>query len=191
MDIDRPGLALVTPDVALHASWLDAATEFAAAGTYQHGSGLTPDGEDPRFGGEPWRPADLADPERFAQFVSHLRGLGETDLERPAGVVPDTKLWITQNQTYLGAVSLRHELNDHLLVEGGHIGYSVRPSARGRGIATWALTATLDLARSMGIDRALLTCDETNPASVRVIEHCGGGLDDVRGAVRRYWVDLT
>jgi predicted acetyltransferase len=194
MDDDMPDLALVAPDVALHTSWLDAAAEFAAAGTFQHGSGLTPDGEEPRFGGQPWRPAELVDPERFAQFVAHLRGLADPDEERPgrpAGLVPDTKLWITQERTYLGAVSLRHRLNEHLLVEGGHIGYSVRPSAWGRGIASWALAATLEQARSMGIERTLLTCEETNPASVRVIERCGGVLENVRGTMRRYWIDLT
>jgi len=185
------GLALVAPDVALHASWLQAAAEFAAAGVFQHGSGLTPDGEEPRVGRVPWRPADLTDPERFERFVDHLRGLADPDGERLAGLVPDTKLWVTREQTYLGAVSLRHELNDFLLNEGGHVGYSVRPSAWGRGIATWTLGATLDLARSMGIERALLTCEDTNPASARVIERCGGVLEDVRGTLRRYWIDLT
>jgi predicted acetyltransferase len=191
MDDDRPDLALVAPDVALYASWLESAAEFAAAGVFQHGSGLTPDGAEPLSGGEPWRPADLFGPERFARFVAHLRRLADPDGERPAGLVPDTKVWITREQTYLGAVSLRHRLNDFLLDEGGHIGYSVRPSAQGRGIATWALAATLDRARSMGIERALLTCEETNPASARVIEKCGGVLEDVRGTMRRYWIDLT
>ncbi len=181
---------LTAPAVSLQASWLEAASEFAALGEFQHGSGLTPDGEAPRFGGTAWRPAELADPERFAAFVAHLRGLDREDVVRPLGMVPDTKLWITSGETYLGAVSVRHELNDFLLAVGGHIGYSVRPSARRRGLATGALRRSLDVARGLGLARVLVTCVEDNEGSRRTIEGAGGELEDVRDGMRRYWITL-
>ncbi len=175
--------------MSLRASWLEAAAEFTALGEFQHGSGLTPDGEAPRVGGSAWRPAELADPVRFAAFVAHLRSLTREDV-RPLGLVPDTKLWITSAETYLGAVSLRHELNDFLLSTGGHIGYSVRPSARRRGLATAALRESLRLARDLGLAQVLVTCVEDNVASRRTIERAGGELEDVRNGMRRYWITL-
>jgi len=94
----------------------------------------------------------------------------------------------------LGAIALRHTLNQLLTDVGGHIGYSVRPSERRRGLATWALGLTLDEARKLGIDRVLITCRVTNVASARTIEKAGGVFEDVRGTgpdqVRRYWIDL-
>lgn len=76
----------------------------------------------------------------------------------------------------------------------GHIGYGVRPSARRRGLATWALGETLDRARELGLTRVLVTCDDSNVASARTIEGNGGVLEDVRtttlGLTRRYWIDL-
>jgi predicted acetyltransferase len=69
---------------------------------------------------------------------------------------------------------LRHSLNDFLRRLGGHIGYIVVPDHRGRGHATEMLRQGLDLARSMGLEKVLVTCDEGNVASRRTIEKCGG-----------------
>lgn len=189
---------LTAPDTALHESWLGAAAEFAERGEYQHGSGLTPDDGAPRPGCPVWRPADLSEPEQFARFVDWLAGLEHRHVTAPLGMVPDTKLWITradpagpvQHREFVGSVSLRHELNAFLFEEGGHIGYSVRPSMRRQGIATRALDLTLDVARRIGLDQVLLTCDDGNLASARTIETCGGELEDVRRGKRRYWIAL-
>ncbi|MFD9133151.1 GNAT family N-acetyltransferase [Streptomyces bottropensis] len=81
-----------------------------------------------------------------------------------------------------------------LLHRGGHIGYSIRPSARRRGLATWALGAVLPEACAPGLGRVLITCDDDNAASARTIERNGGVLEDVRttdeGIKRRYWITL-
>ncbi len=96
--------------------------------------------------------------------------------------------------TYLGAISLRHELNDFLLRAGGHIGYGIRPSARGRGVATWALRSAPPRASALGLEKVLVTCDDANLASAQVIMKAGGVLEDVRpgelGLTRRYWITL-
>jgi predicted acetyltransferase len=77
----------------------------------------------------------------------------------------------------------------------GQVGYGIRPSARRRGLATWAVGQVLPVARSLGLDRVLITWADDNAASVRVIERHGGLLEDVRdtelGRARRYWISLA
>jgi predicted acetyltransferase len=88
----------------------------------------------------------------------------------------------------------RHELNDVLLHHGGHIGYYVRPSARGKRYGTAILDLTLAEGRKRGIERFLLTVDSNNVPSIRVIEGNGGVLEDERldeetgRMFRRYWI---
>ena len=66
----------------------------------------------------------------------------------------------------LGFLALRLSLNDKLFVEGGHIGYSIRPSQRGKGYGKEQLRLGLAAARKQGLERVLITCDEDNEASV-------------------------
>lgn len=89
---------------------------------------------------------------------------------------------------YLGRLAIRHELTEHLLEVGGHIGYDVRPTARRRGHATAMLAEGLAVARDLGIEQALVTCDDDNLGSRTVIERAGGVLEDQRGDKLRYWV---
>jgi predicted acetyltransferase len=113
------------------------------------------------------------------------------------GIVPCTYLWITEGPRYVGAIAYRHSLTPYLLNTGGHIGYGVRPSDRGRGAASWALKEmSARLAASPTTDRVLVTCEDSNTASAKTIERCGGVLEDVRVAedgrnVRRYWIDVS
>ncbi len=102
--------------------------------------------------------------------------------------MPCTTLWWVDGDDYLGRIAIRHTLNDFLLDVGGHIGYDVRPTRRREGHATAMLQAALPWSRGLGIDPALVTCDEDNTGSVRVIEAAGGVLEDGRGVKRRYWV---
>ncbi|HWG85404.1 MAG TPA: GNAT family N-acetyltransferase, partial [Deinococcales bacterium] len=83
----------------------------------------------------------------------------------------------------------------HLRDVGGHIGYEVRPSRRREGHGREALRVALQEARKLGLRRALVTCNASNPGSRRIIEANGGILEDERevqdyGRVRRYWIDL-
>ena len=90
----------------------------------------------------------------------------------------------------LGFLNLRLRLNDHLLQEGGHIGYSIRPSARGKGLAKEQLRQGLQVAKSKNIKRVLVTCDSDNAASRAVILANGGTLEDIRAGKGRYWIDI-
>jgi len=91
----------------------------------------------------------------------------------------------------VGFLNLRLRLNDYLLQEGGHIGYSIRPSARGKGMAKEQLRQGLQVAKSKNIKRVLVTCDSDNAASRAVILANGGALEDVRGGKERYWIDVN
>ncbi len=107
-------------------------------------------------------------------------------------VVPTDAYFIEENGRILGELYIRRRLTPSLERVGGHIGYKVRPSARNRGVATAALRLALERVRGYGIEQALVTCDDRNARSARVIEKCGGRrFEDARrpdGIERRYWV---
>lgn len=94
----------------------------------------------------------------------------------------------------LAMVDIRHELNEHLINLGGHIGYSVRPSERRKGYATLILAEALKKCRELNITRVLVTCDADNIGSAKTILN-NGGVEDKRfieedGSVtRRFWID--
>ncbi|MCI3133931.1 GNAT family N-acetyltransferase [Phenylobacterium aquaticum] len=89
--------------------------------------------------------------------------------------MPWTALWWVENYRFLGTVHVRHELNESLSRVGGHVGYAMRPSARGQGHASAALAAGLDWIRAnLPLKRVLLTVNPSNSHSIRVIQKNGG-----------------
>jgi predicted acetyltransferase len=113
----------------------------------------------------------------------------------PEPWVPATFLLAFVGDDLVGRTSIRHGLNDFLLAAGGHIGYAVLSQFRRRGFATEILTQSLVVARSYDVGSVLVTCDEDNGASSRVITRCGGVLENIvdnpEGGPRkrRYWID--
>ena len=91
----------------------------------------------------------------------------------------------------LGFLNLRLRLSNFLLEEGGHIGYSIRLSERGKGYAKETLRQGLQVAKEKNIKKALVTCSVNNPASRAVILANGGLLEDVRNGVERYWIEVA
>ncbi len=173
--------ALIPPTTRLHRSWLDSRDDWGR-GVHQDGAGLHADD-------------DVDSAEGFAAWVARLTREADPAAPVADGRVHCTYRWIVEGDTVLGAIALRHRLNDFLLRAGGHIGYGVRPSARRRGLATWALGEMLPAGRRLGLDRVLVTCAVGNQASRRTIEHHGGVLEDVRdtelGRIDRFWIDLV
>jgi len=173
---------LVTPTVAVHESFLAAMSEFRA-----EGRGRTDDvsmiGYDHQAYGSTWHT-----PDGFAAYVADVVAQSREDAPRPRGWVPATTLWLVEGAEYLGRIQLRHRLTEFLREVGGHIGYDVRPSARLNGHATLMLRGMLPVARVLGIDPALVTCDSGNVGSRKVIEKCGGELEDERNGKLRFWV---
>ncbi|MGW8974947.1 GNAT family N-acetyltransferase [Streptomyces platensis] len=170
---------LIAPTVAVHASFLAAMDEFRDDGaeTVAHSRMA----QELRTWATRWATA-----EGFAAYVGQTGGVSRE--ERADGVVPLTTRWWVDGDTYLGRVTFRHRLTPSLLTWGGHIGYGVRPGARRRGHATAMLRAALPVAHhELGIDPVLVTCDDTNTGSRRVIEACGGIFEDQRDDKLRYW----
>lgn len=144
--------------------------------------------------GEPFVPFPLGFPhENFDALVAQLAAC-ERGIGIPAGFVPHSTYWMVAGGEVVGVSNLRHRLTESLRAEGGHIGYGIRPTARGRGFGKRVLALTLAEAGKLGIDRALLTCARTNLASSSVIRANGGVLEDERfvesrgEVVQRWWV---
>ena len=137
---------------------------------------------------------DLAE----SDFEAFAQGLNERAEGKrlPEGYVPDSIFWLIDNGEFIGDVRIRHRLTDHLLQVGGHIGYYICAAKRRKGYGTQILRLALQKAKELGIDRVLITCDETNVASRRIIEKNGGVLEDKRpnpegGADKlRFWIQL-
>ena len=115
----------------------------------------------------------------------------EAGLNIPENWVPAIQL-VSFNESghALGFLHLRLRLNGRLLEKGGHIGYSIRPSERGKGYAKESLRQGLQVAKEKNIQRALVTCSTENPASRAVILANGGQLEDICNETERYWIDL-
>ena len=172
-----PAVRLASPTEADEADVTAYRDEFLAAGEPLHGTAGLGECADYR--------------EWLAAVLDNLR----EETARP-GLVPSSTLLARDAATgaLAGMIDIRHRLNDRLLALGGHIGYSVRPSLRSRGYATRMLAAGLDVCRSLGLSRVLLTCDSENAASARTIERCGGVLENQAAEggrlTRRYWIQL-
>jgi predicted acetyltransferase len=171
---------LISPTVRLRDCWLASRDEWGR-GVHQDGAGLHAEDDVETVAG-------------FAAWVDRLHREADTSIPAGEGRVHATCWWVVEDEVFLGAISLRHALNDFLLRAGGHIGYGIRPAARGRGLATWALRSVLPEARTLGLEKVLVTCGDDNLASARTIEKAGGVLEDVRdtelGRTRRYWIAL-
>ena len=131
----------------------------------------------------------------FPRFVAVLMLQRDPKKVEP-GLVPASDYWLIDNGVYVGRLSIRHQLNDYLYRIGGHIGYEIRPSRRRHGYGYEILRLGLEKARLVGLRRALVTCDETNIGSKKIIEHNGGifeNTSEVPGSPvkkLRYWIDL-
>jgi predicted acetyltransferase len=158
----------------VHASFVQALGEYHAEGRYEH-----------------LDPGRLAHAARFRRYLDELRAAADADTHRDAGLVPQSTLWLVDGQEYLGRLSIRHALTDRLRIEGGHIGYEIRPTQRRHGYATVMLGMGLPIANGLGIDPALLTCDATNIASQRVIEANGGLLAETGDGISRFWLPTS
>ena len=122
----------------------------------------------------------------------------ETNMKKEMGInLPENRVPSIQLVSFddvgraLGFLNLRLILNEGLLNYAGHIGYSIRPSEKGKGYAKETLCQGLQVAKEKNIKKALVTCSVNNPASRAVILANGGLLEDVRNGVERYWIEVA
>ena len=168
---------LVLPTAQLHAEFLACRNDWGP-GLHEDGFGIGADD-------------DLDSPEGFADWVHD-----QVRLTHPPGSPcpqeqHSSPRWIVEDDQVRGGIALRHIADD----KRGDIGYGVCPSARRRGLATWALAQMLNEAKAaLSVDRLLVVCEADNVASIRTIERNGGVLECIRtgihGPVRRYWITL-
>ena len=128
----------------------------------------------------------------FDHYLENLERKEESD-----GLVPDSVFFCLDcdRNIFVGAVDVRHYLNENLSVTGGHIGDGVRPSERRKGYATAMIALALDECRKIGITRVLMTCDKDNIGSAKSIMNNGGVLENEvinEDGVpeQRYWIEL-
>ncbi|BDU51369.1 GNAT family N-acetyltransferase [Haliovirga abyssi] len=119
----------------------------------------------------------------------------EEDSMYAKGLVPSTLYFmIDENERIIGAIDVRHKLNENLKKSGGHIGYGIRLSERKKGYATLMLKLILDILKDKKYNKILITCNDENIASAKTIEKNGGIMENKiqnnEEIVRRYWVTL-
>lgn len=113
-----------------------------------------------------------------------------------SGFVPSSTYWVYDNssQKIVGAVNIRHYLNEELLRAWGNIGYGIRPDERNKGYATLTLKMALEKCKELRLKRVLLGCYKDNIASARVIQKNGGVLEneiqDCGKVIQRYWITI-
>ncbi|MBQ8200566.1 MAG: GNAT family N-acetyltransferase [Clostridia bacterium] len=171
-------LRLIAPCDAYLPSYTEACDEYSAF---------------PRRAGNPF-----SDPRSTDLLAKYERYRQARDL--PPGYVGSTTLWLVDDeaQRFLGQIDIRHQLTDSLRLYGGHIGYAVRLGEWNKGYGTLMLSLALPHAQALGIRRCLITCDDDNPGSARVMEKNGFTLGDKVNNVidgypiitRRYWKTL-
>ena len=116
----------------------------------------------------------------------------EMGVNLPEGWVPAIQLVaFSEKGKAVGFLNIRLRLSNFLLEEGGHIGYSIRPSERGKCYAKETLRQGLQVAKEKNIKKSLVTCSVNNPASRAVILANGGLIEDVRNGVERYWIEVA
>jgi len=114
----------------------------------------------------------------------------------PKGLVPSsTYLGVREKDNYIvGMIDIRHYLNEYLTQVGGHIGYGVRKTERNKGYAKQMLKLALEKCKELKIKKVLITCDEDNIASEKIILSANAKLEDIRNVdgenKKRFWIDL-
>jgi len=134
---------------------------------------------------------------RIADYHDFERYCASIELSEPRGdLVPNSTYFCLDEERgiMVGAVNIRHYLNESLLLNGGHIGDGVRPSERRKGIATEMIRLALEECRNLGIPKVLMVCSKENIGSAKSIINNGGVLENevnVDGCIeQRYWINL-
>ena len=131
----------------------------------------------------------------YHDFDNYCANVEVTDTSN--GLVPDSTFFCLdiERNIMVGAVNIRHFLNESLLQNGGHIGDGVVPSERRKGIATKMIGLALEECKKLGIEKVLMVCDKENIGSAKSIQNNGGILENevkVEGVVeQRYWINLA
>ncbi len=175
-------MKLVTPTITYKEQALEMVAEFEEYGSPLNGDGFL---------------TDFLRDSSYEAWVGQLEAASDP-ATCPVGHAPALTYFGVRESDgcIVGMIDLRLELNDHLRIHGGHIGYAVRPTERGKHYATEMLKATLEIYKERGISELLLICSKKNTASAKVITNCGGVLKDeiqsntAQEVLQRYTIHL-
>ena len=113
--------------------------------------------------------------DKYDDLNEWLKSINEIEKGKNEKLVPSTYYLILSDEEVVGTISMRHYLTKDLEEFGGHIGYSIKPSARRKGYATEALRLILKLYKTK-YDEILIMCEDDNIASNKTILANGGIL---------------
>ena len=171
-------IELVLPTKAYEAQVLDYKKEFEINGDSMDGT------------------AGLKNAKNFEEWLTAIIENSKEETVR-VGLVPSSTYLAVRifDQTIIGMIDIRHRLNDHLLQNGGNIGYSVRKVERLKGYAKEMLSLALKKCKDINITKVLITCDKENIASAKTIIRNGGILENELSEgsriTQRYWISLV
>ena len=103
--------------------------------------------------------------------------------------VPQSIFWLYVDGMPVGFGKVRHRLTEKLLIDGGNVGYGIRPSERGKGYGTIQLKLLLEQAKEIGIERVLLTINNDNINSIKLALINGGKVENQDETICRIWID--
>lgn len=172
-------MKLIKPDENYKNQILEYRQEFINASSSMDGCGSLSRMEDP------------------SEWLNQVKSLANVETV-PSNFVQSTQfIYVREvDNKLVGMIQVRHYFNDFLEKYGGHIGYSVRPSERKKGYAGLMLKECLQYCKSIGLNRVLLTCKESNEGSRKTILKNGGIYEKTvfceRDSVNleRYWIEL-
>ena len=135
---------------------------------------------------------------RFSSIEDWLEELKKRSSEDtvPKGLVPSsTYLAVREKDNYIvGMIDIRHYLNKYLTQVGGNIGYGVRKTERNKGYAKQMLKLALEKCKELKIKKVLITCDEDNIASEKVILSANAKFEHIRCIdgenIKKFWIEL-
>jgi predicted acetyltransferase len=102
--------------------------------------------------------------------------------------VPTSTFWLMKWNTMIWTINIRHYLNEKLLRRWWNIWYSIHPYYRNLWFWKEILRLWIIEVRKLGIKDILVTCDEDNIWSRKVIESNGWILENIVDLWRRYWI---
>lgn len=150
---------LEEPSLARKDDALEFAQEFLAVGSYMNGASHLQDYLD-----------------NYEAWLEKLELRKDCQVSDEA--VPARTFFFVRksDKRIIGVINIRLKLNETLRNSSGHIGYSIRPSERGKGYNKYNLYLALCFCKEQEMSEVLLEADRDNPASWRTIESLGGVL---------------
>ncbi len=138
--------------------------------------------------------------DRYLENSTYEEWLKEIECQKTStdkDIVPASTYFLMDiDDNIIGMTNIRHTLNKKLYFHGGNIGYSIRPTQRGKGYGKIILYLALEKCKNLGLKQVLITAEDTNIPSYKTIEALGGILENKvldknkNKYFRRYWINV-